>query len=158
MTAIVVVSGNPRVGSRTHTLALAVGAALARRRGGSEPAAIEVGALGTGLLAPDDPATVAAVELIRGADLLVVATPTYKGTFTGVLKVLLDRLPAQALAGQTAVPVVTAGIEPQATGAARHLGELLRELGAEVGPALAVVEAELPGTAELAEKFAATLG
>jgi FMN reductase len=158
MTAIVVVSGNPRPGSRTHGLAVAVGAAVARRQGAPEPDAIDVGALGTGLLVPDDPATTAAVERIRGADLLVVATPTYKGTFTGVLKVLLDRLPAQALAGKTAVPVVTAGIEPQAAGTARYLGDLLRELGAEVVPGLAVVEAQLPEAAELAEKFAATLG
>lgn len=157
MTAIVVVSGNPRAGSRTHNLAVAVGAALARRRDGAEPVVVEVGELGTGLLVPDDPATAAALERIRGAEVLVVATPTYKGTFTGVLKVLLDRLPGGALAGKTAVPVVTAGIEPQATAALRYLSDLLSELGADVVPGLAVVEAQLPEAAELAEKYAAAV-
>jgi FMN reductase len=153
MTRIVVVSGNPRAGSRTSVLAVAVGAALA---GAESPAVIEVGALGAGLLTPGDPATADAVALIRAADLLVVATPTYKGSYTGVLKVLLDQLPANALAGKGAVPVVTAGVAPQAAAAEALLRQLLTELGADVAePGLPVVEAELPESAAIAEKYAA---
>jgi FMN reductase len=148
MTRIVVVSGNPRPGSRTSTLAIAVAAALA---GSGTPEVIEVGALGAGVLsAPDTVATV------RAADVLVVATPTYKGSYTGILKVLLDQLPSNGLAGIKAVPVVTAGIESQADGALDLLRRLLTELGADVvDPGLAVVEADLPETAAIAEKFAA---
>ena len=153
MSGIVVVSGNPRAGSRTSTLAAAVGSAL-----GGASTVIEVGALGTGLLTPDDPATAAAVTAVREADVLVVATPTYKGSYTGVLKVLLDQLPAGALAGKRAVPVVTAGVAPQAAAAAALLAQLLAELGAEVAPSLPVVEADLPRSAELAEKYAAAHG
>ncbi len=80
MTGIVVVSGHPRPGSRTGTLASAVGTALAVRAGSAPPPVIEVGALGTGLLTPGDPATAGAVAAIREAELLVVATPTYKGS------------------------------------------------------------------------------
>ncbi len=129
MTKILVVSGNPRPGSRTSVLATAVGEALAD---GSAPAVIEVGELGPGLLTPGDPATAAAVTALREADLLVIATPTYKGSYTGILKVLLDQLPAQALAGKRAVPVVTAGVAPQAAAAEALLRQLLVELGAEV--------------------------
>lgn len=153
MSGIVVVSGNPRAGSRTSTLAAAVGSAL-----GGASTVIEVGALGTGLLTPDDPATAAAVTAVREADVLVVATPTYKGSYTGVLKVLLDQLPANALAGKRAVPVVTAGVAPQATAAAALLAQLLGELGADVAPALPVVEADLPESAAIAEKYAAAHG
>jgi len=153
MSGIVVVSGNPRPGSRTSVLAAAVGEAL-----GGAATVVEVGALGPGLLTPGDAATAAAVTAIREADVLVVATPTYKGSYTGVLKVLLDQLPAAALAGKRAVPVVTAGVAPQAAAAAALLAQLLGELGAEVAPALPVVEAELVESVALAERYAAEHG
>ena len=153
MSGIVVVSGNPRPGSRTSVLASAVGDAL-----GGASTVVEVGALGVGLLTPDDVATAAAVTAIREADVLVVATPTYKGSYTGVLKVLLDQLPANALAGKRAVPVVTAGVAQQAAAAASLLSQLLGELGAEVAAPLPVVEADLPESAAIAEKYAAAHG
>jgi FMN reductase len=152
MTQLVVVSGNPRPASRTSALAIAVGSALAGD--GTPPPVIEVGALGPGLLTPGDEATAAALEQIRGADLLVVATPTYKGSYTGVLKVLFDQLPAQALAGKRAVPVVTAGVAPQAAAAEALLRRLLTELGADVQPGLPVVEADLAAGPSLAAAYA----
>ncbi|GAA0798933.1 NAD(P)H-dependent oxidoreductase [Spirilliplanes yamanashiensis] len=155
MSDVVVVSGNPRAGSRTSGLAAAVGDAVADRRGGDRPAVVEVGALGPGLLTPGDAATAAAVAAVRAAAVLVVATPTYKGNYTGVLKVLLDQLPQAGLAGVTAVPVVTAGVRPQADAAAALLAQLLRELGADVAPPLAVTEAELADAPALVEKYAA---
>jgi len=148
MSHIVVVSGNPRPGSRTSTLAVAVGAAL-----GSPIEVVEVGELGAGLLTPGDEPTARAVRLVREAEVLVVATPTYKGSYTGVLKVLLDHLPAQALAGKRAVPVVTAGVAPQAEAAEALLRQLLTELGAEVAPGLPVVEADLPDSKSIAEAY-----
>jgi FMN reductase len=156
MSRIVVVSGNPRAGSRTAGLATAVGAALAARSGAPAPTVIEVGGLGPGLLNPGDPATAGAVTALSEADVLVIATPTYKGSYTGVLKVLLDQLPARALAGKRAVPVVTAGIAPQAAAAEALLRQLLTELGADVAAGLPVVEADLGETAAVAEKYAAT--
>ncbi|GIE93079.1 NADPH-dependent FMN reductase [Paractinoplanes rishiriensis] len=156
MSKIVVVSGNPRPGSRTSVLAVAVGEALAGRAGAPAPTVIEVGELGTGLLTPGDEPTAAAVAALREADVLVIATPTYKGSYTGVLKVLLDQLPAQALAGKRAVPVVTAGIAPQAAAAEALLRQLLTELGADVQAGLPVVEADLPETKAVADRYAET--
>jgi len=150
MSRIVVVSGNPRAGSRTSTLAVAVGEALAA---GSPIEVVEVVELGAGLLTPGDEPTARAVRLVREAEVLVVATPTYKGSYTGVLKVLLDQLPAQALAGKRAVPVVTAGVAPQAAAAEALLRQLLTELGAEVAPGLPVVEADLPDSKSIAEAY-----
>jgi FMN reductase len=155
---VVVVSGNPRVGSRTSVLASAVGDALVARLGGEAPLVVEVGALGAGLLTPGDQATAAAVEALTGASVLVVATPTYKGSYTGVLKVLLDQLPAKSLAGKRAVPVVTAGVAPQAAAAVALLAQLLDELGADVAEGLPVVEAELAESTAIADKYAAAQG
>jgi FMN reductase len=161
MSGIVVVSGNPRAGSRTGGLAVAVGEAIAAASGQAPtgpgaPVVIEVGALGPGLLTPGDAPTEAAVATIKDADVLVIATPTYKGSYTGILKVLLDYLPSNALAGKRAVPVVTAGIAPQAAAAEALLRQLLTELGADVvTPGVGVVEADLPQSATIADKFAA---
>jgi FMN reductase len=139
----VVLSGNPRPESRTLRLAKAVGTEISDKLGRSAPSVIDVAAFGTRLLAPDDEVN-GAVAALREADVLVVATPTYKGTYTGVLKVLLDYLPSQGLAGVVAVTVTTAGIEPQALATTRYLRELLTELGATVvEPGLSVVESQL---------------
>lgn len=153
MSGVVVVNGHPRIGSRTSSLADAVGSALADNNG---LAVVSVGGLGADLLAGDAPATVGALELMRKADLLVVATPTYKGAYTGILKVLFDHLPARALEGIEAVTVVTAGIQPQADAAEGHLRALLAELGALLTrPGLTVVEKDLDRAADIAARYAA---
>ncbi|MFG1606791.1 NADPH-dependent FMN reductase [Actinoplanes sp. NPDC049265] len=146
-----VVSGNPRPGSRTLKLAVAVGEALS----GTPISVIDVGEIGAGLLTPGDEATAAAVAALHEASLLVVATPTYKGSYTGILKVLLDQLPAGALTGKTAVPVITAGVQPQADAAAGHLNALLTELGATLRPAVTATEAELADIPAVASRAAA---
>ncbi|MEV7629977.1 NAD(P)H-dependent oxidoreductase [Actinoplanes sp. NPDC089786] len=146
-----VVSGNPRPGSRTLKLAVAVGEALSE----TPVTVIDAGEIGAGLLTPGDEATAAAVEALLEASLLVVATPTYKGSYTGVLKVLLDNLQANALAGKTAVPVLTAGVQPQADAAAGHLTALLTELGATLGPTVTATEAELGDIPAIAARAAA---
>jgi hypothetical protein len=60
MSGIVVVSGNPRPGSRTSVPASAVGQALC-----GASTVVEVGALGAGLLTPDHAATAAAALLAQ---------------------------------------------------------------------------------------------
>ncbi|WP_433217057.1 NADPH-dependent FMN reductase [Dactylosporangium sp. CS-047395] len=151
---IVVVSGNPRPHSRTLHLAEEVGGALATRLGLAAPRTIDVTELGPRLLQPGDGAVADAVALLQRASVLVVATPTYKGSYTGVLKVLLDQLPAAGLKDITAVTVVTAGIQPQADAATRHLRELLTELAAvPVDPGLAVVDADLANAGKTAADY-----
>ena len=161
----VVLSGNPRPESRTLRLAKAVGDGIGDKLGRPTATAIDVATattidvatFGTRLLAPDAE-VVAAVAALRAADVLVVATPTYKGTYTGVLKVLLDQLPSQGLAGVVAVPVATAGIEQQALATTRHLRELLTELGAiVVAPGLAVIEAQLADVPAVVTDYLARL-
>nr|BFE62480.1 hypothetical protein GCM10020063_070060 [Dactylosporangium thailandense] len=151
---IVVVSGNPRPHSRTLHLAEEVGGALAARLGLAAPRTVDVSDLGVRLLQPGDGALAEAVAALRRASVLVVATPTYKGSYTGVLKVLLDQLPADGLKDIAAVTVVTAGVQPQADAAQRHLRDLLGELGAvPVDPGLAVVEGELANAGTAAAEY-----
>ncbi|WP_175400395.1 NAD(P)H-dependent oxidoreductase, partial [Streptomyces prasinopilosus] len=47
--------------------------------------------------------------LFARADGVVVGTPVYKASYSGVLKALLDLLPQYALAGKTVLPLATGG-------------------------------------------------
>jgi FMN reductase len=156
---IVVLSGNARPRSRTRALGGRVGAVLAQRLGEGVPEIVDVAELGPRLLVPGHADVLRAVDRVRSASLLVVASPTYKGTYTGVLKVLLDGLPRPGLAGVAAVTVVTANEPAQAAATERHLRELLGELGAVVvAPGLVAVEQHLGGADELATEYAARVG
>lgn len=63
------------------------------------------------LLAADvrDPAIAAAVEAFDRAHGVVVATPVFKASYSGLLKTLLDLLPQRALADKVVLPLATGG-------------------------------------------------
>jgi FMN reductase len=158
MPDVVVISGHPSPASRTLRLATALGERISSSRGGGAFVTVDVAELGPGLLTPDDGATGAALMEVQDAALLIVATPTYRGTFSGALKVLLDQLPANALAGVLAVPVVTAEVQSQAETAEAFLARLLRELGADVVDfGLTATGAELADPAAIADQYTAAL-
>ncbi|WP_285314255.1 NAD(P)H-dependent oxidoreductase [Pseudarthrobacter sp. fls2-241-R2A-168] len=69
---------------------------------------------------------------VAESDLAIFASPTYKATYTGLLKAFLDRYPANALAGVTAIPVQTGGDAAHSMGSTFTLSPLLAELGAIV--------------------------
>ncbi|GAA3905471.1 NADPH-dependent FMN reductase [Microbacterium invictum] len=74
----------------------------------------------------------ALTDAVARSDLAVFATPTYKATYTGLLKCFLDRYPANGLAGVTAIPVHTGADLTHSMGATFTLAPLLAELGAIV--------------------------
>ena len=51
----------------------------------------------------------AVLEAIEAASILVLVTPIYRATYSGLLKVLFDQLPPSALAGKAVVLAATAG-------------------------------------------------
>lgn len=63
------------------------------------------------LLAADTrhPAIAAVIDLFEQADGVVVATPVYKASYSGLLKILLDLLPQRALADKVVLPLATGG-------------------------------------------------
>ncbi|UFS59228.1 NADPH-dependent FMN reductase [Subtercola endophyticus] len=69
---------------------------------------------------------------VAASDLAVFASPTYKATYTGLLKAFLDRYPANGLAGVTAIPVLTGADQTHSMGPTVNLAPLLVELGASV--------------------------
>ncbi|MDO8184929.1 NADPH-dependent FMN reductase [Conexibacter sp. JD483] len=78
--------------------------------------------------------TAATVAAIAAADAVVLATPVYRGSFTGVLKNLLDHVPVEALQ-DTPVGIVAMGATPHHfLGAESHLRDVLAFFGALVAP------------------------
>jgi FMN reductase len=136
--------GNPRPQSRTHGLARALTSEIARVLGGARVTEVDLAPFGPRVLDPSDQAVAAAVDEVLGADLLVVASPTYKATYSGLLKGFLDRFGTGSLAGVAAVPVLLGGAPNHRLAVDVHFTPLLLELGAAV-PArgLFVLEAEV---------------
>jgi FMN reductase len=158
MSDIVIVSGHPRSGSRTLRLATEVGQRFAERSRLAPPVVVDVAQLGAGVLGPEDAGTAHALAEVQDASLLIVATPTLQGSYSGVLKVFFERLPANALAGIVAIPVVTAGSQEQADLAEAFLARLLSELGAEVVDfGLTAIEPELADLSAVADQYAAAI-
>jgi FMN reductase len=143
---VTVVVGNPKPASRTLGVALTAAGALADsldlRRG---PQLVDLSGLARRLLLPEPSAALEdAVDQVRSSELLLVASPTFKGTYSGLLKVFLDRLPYRALEGVTALPLLVMNSRQHADAVEAHLRPLLAELGATVpAPGLAVLDSEL---------------
>ncbi|GGA62229.1 FMN reductase [Pseudoclavibacter endophyticus] len=128
---ITVVAGNPKPASRTLAAARLVAEQFA-----DDPAEIgevDVIKLGVGLLGWGDEAVARAVSTVRSSDIVVIASPTYKATYTGVLKLFLDQFDAaNGLAGVTAIPLMLGAGPAHFMAPEVHLKPLLVELGATV--------------------------
>jgi FMN reductase len=89
------------------------------RRVPTDPTVIEVTRLGpllAGALRRDDvsPEAESALQLIESADLLVAASPVYRGSFTGLFKHLFDFVGQYALIGKPVLVAATGGGERHA--------------------------------------------
>src|SRR5215212_9117251 len=126
MTTAVVV-GNPNPASRTLDAATKV----AERLGG-RPAdvVLDLVELGPRLLGWGDEAVGRAVAQVQEADWVVIASPTYKATYTGLLKLFLDQFAAGSLAGVIAFPLMLGGAWNHALAPEAFLKPVLAELGA----------------------------
>jgi FMN reductase len=160
--SIVTVVGNPRPGSRTFGVATALTAALVARAAsgsGAEGPVLDLATFGGQWLGSLDGDGEEALAAAAGASVLVVATPTYKASYTGLLKAFLDRLPGGALRRTVAVPVTIAAAPTHRFVADLQLRPVLAELGASLPvPSFVVEERELPDLLPLAERWATDHG
>jgi FMN reductase len=69
---------------------------------------------------------------VAASDVVILGSPTYKATYTGLLKAFLDRYPANGLDGTVAIPFQTGADETHSLGPQHGLVPLLTELGAVV--------------------------
>ncbi len=148
MTDIVAVIGNPNPGGRTTTVAQTVAAAVAAgvEAGGGRATVetVELATIAPRLFAWGDEEVAAVNRRVAGADVIITACPTYKATYTGLLKAFLDSYGNDGLAGTVAVPVMVGAAPHHALAPEVHLRPLLVELGASVpSRGLYVLESQL---------------
>ena len=150
---IAVVTGNPKPASRTHGVALAVADAL----GAVPDVVVDLADYAPRLFDWADEELTELTAQVAAADIAVFASPTYKASYTGLLKAFLDRYGNNGLAGLTAIPVMTGGWPGHLLAVEVHLRPVLVELGATV-PArgLYVTEPELTDLPAAVGKWAAT--
>jgi FMN reductase len=130
---IVVVVGNPKPASRTRAAAEAVAAALRDRVDGAPAVTtIDLANYGPALLAWGDPDVTQLKATVLGARALVVASPTYKAAYTGLLKLFLDQFDKDELGGRPTVAVMTGGSPGHALAVEVHLRPVLVEIGASL--------------------------
>lgn len=129
---VAVVVGNPKPASRTLEAATHLARELAD---GAEPdLVVDLATVGAGLLDQRDAAVGELVAQVAAADLVVVACPTYKATYTGLLKLFLDRFaPAYGTGmGGVAVPLMLGAGPDHALAPELTLRPVLTEIGATV--------------------------
>jgi FMN reductase len=74
------------------------------------------------------------IESVRTADGVIIASPVYRGSFTGALKNLLDHLPVEALAGKPLGIVAMGATQHHFLGVDWHLRDVLAWFGALLVP------------------------
>jgi FMN reductase len=128
------VSGSPSSSPRARTAAVLDALASALTELGMTSDCIDVRELPPADLlggrAPE-PATRDALARIAQARAIVVGTPVYKATFTGLVKTFLDLLPGDALAGKVALPIALGAAPTHALAVEQTLAPLLLALGAD---------------------------
>ncbi|MEU2364807.1 NADPH-dependent FMN reductase [Streptomyces noursei] len=131
MATVLSVSGSPSATSRTNRLLRHLDLRLTAQ--GHEVIPLDVRTIpGEALLGTDfgHPAIVEATRLFAAADGVVVGTPVYKASYSGVLKALLDLLPQYALADKTVLPLATGGSTAHALAVDYALRPVLSSMGA----------------------------
>lgn len=133
-TDITIVVGNPKLQSRTREaaelLADAIGGTASRET-------IEIAPMGSELLGWGSDSVAQVKERIASSQLAIFASPTFKASFTGLLKLLLDQFAGETgLAGVVAVPLMLGSGDRHALAAEYTLRPVLSELGAMTLPGL----------------------
>ena len=151
---VAVVVGNPKPASRT----LAAATYVAQQLAGRVPdLTVDLATLGPALLDWADPQIAELVAEVGAADLVVVASPTYKGTYTGLLKLFLDRFAGGTGLRGLAVPLLLGAGPQHALAAELTLRPVLTEIGATVpGRGLFVIDRQHDDPAAYADWLAAT--
>jgi FMN reductase len=148
--SIGVLVGNPRQASRTLHAALSLAEAVRRATSaGTQESTAELVVVDAAEIAPEvfHPGSGHvrnALASLAEVDVLVVASPTYKATYTGLLKAILDQAPGGWLRHRIAIPLLVAASDRHALAVEVHLRPLLVELGALIpGPGVFLNESEL---------------
>lgn len=137
---VAVIVGNPKRMSRTRLAA----ELMAEKLTAAPPkAVIELAEIGPALLGWGDPAVAQAKRAVLDADALIVASPTYKATYTGLLKLFLDQFGQGELGGLPTFPLMLGGSASHSLAPELTLRPVLVEIGASCpAPSLYLIDSE----------------
>ena len=110
MPKLIAIAGSPTPDSRTRSLVANVLESIAQEAGGASSLvdiADLVGSLAVRTRDEVSPQLASALRSVEEADLLIVGSPVYKGSYTGLFKHFMDLVDYKALAG---VPVALLAI------------------------------------------------
>jgi FMN reductase len=128
------VSGSPSARSKSRRLLEAACESLARQ--GVQADVIDLSALPADALLGrvKAPELDAALATVTGARIVIAATPVYRASYSGLLKVFFDLLAPDSLASAVAVPIATGGAPGHQLVLDHALRPLFASLGATVVP------------------------
>jgi len=154
---IAVVVGNPKPASRTLGAAVEVADVLAKATGApASHLVVDLAEHAPRLFDWNDAELSRLGAEVAAADLAVFASPTYKASYTGMLKAFLDRYGSNGLAGTVAVPLMTGGWPGHLLAVEVHLRPVLVELGAVVpSRGVYITEPEFSELDKAVERWAA---
>lgn len=155
---ITVLIGNPSPGGRTTELGTTVATALCHLLDiAPDFEVIELAEHTDGLFTWGAENLKGVVETVANSDFLIVASPTYKASYTGLLKAFLDKYDAGGLKRAVAIPVFTGGSPDHSLAPNHTLRPLLVELGASTPTAsLYLVTSQFDRKDEIVAKFIAS--
>jgi len=143
---VLLLGGSPSAPSTTWRLLQTLGEGLAAL--GHRTVALQVRQLpADALLGADaaDPVLREALALVHEADAIVVGTPVYKASFSGVLKAFLDLLPQDGLDGKLVLPVATGGSQSHMLALDYALRPVLASMGPRhILPSIYATSSQLP--------------
>ncbi|MET3287461.1 FMN reductase (NADPH) [Brevibacillus fluminis] len=132
MPKTVIISGSPSAKSRVHGVLQLAAESLQNEGHTVEWVNVwEIPADDLLSLKFDSPALTKAFGLVEAADAVIVATPVYKASYSGILKVFLDLLPQKALENKTVFPIAVGGTLAHLLIIDYALKPVLAALGAE---------------------------
>jgi FMN reductase len=158
-----VVVGNPKPASRTRHVGLLAAAAVLEYAGTPAPETavdvIELSALSGSLFSWGDLAVGEAKSSVLAADLVVVASPVYKASYTGLLKSFLDQFGRDELGALAVVPLMVGAAPIHSLAVESQLRPVLVEIGASCPTrGLYVLEQEVDRAAESIAEWLAVWG
>ncbi|MFF2482474.1 NADPH-dependent FMN reductase [Paenibacillus sp. NPDC058071] len=110
MSKVVILSGSPNPGSRLTGITEYVEKQLSEKSISFEHIAVASLPAEDLIHAKfDSPAIIEAAAKVEAADVVVIASPVYKASFTGVLKTFIDLLPQKGFNGKFVTPLFIGG-------------------------------------------------
>lgn len=133
MANIVIISGSPNASSRLNGITQFVEQQLKEKK-------LSVDLITVVSLPAEDliharfgsPAIIEANKLVENADAVIIASPVYKASFTGVLKTFLDLLPQKGLDGKIVAPLFIGGTIAHLLSIDYSLKPVLASMGAKL--------------------------